>query len=131
MQHCRETVFFHHGCYMFAHQSSTPRLEIVNPPKGDGYCLTLGSQKHFRSVENHTTYSVISLNKTRPAATNIHKYLVTHLQPNSVKVDQQTQSADKLCRKYHPTSMFGNSPAVQNRTFPLYQYPHVFPKIVP
>ena len=127
MQHCRETVFFHHGCYMFAHQSSTPRLEIVNPP--DGYCLTLGSQKHFRSVENHTTYSVISLNKTRPAATNIHKYLVTHLQPNSVKVDQQTQSADKLCRKYHPTSMFGNSSAVQNRTFPL--YPHVFPKIVP
>ena len=40
---------------------------------------------------------------------------VTHLQSNSVKVDQQTQSADKLCRKSHPTSMFGNSSAVQNR----------------
>jgi hypothetical protein len=54
---------------------------------------------------------------------------VTHLQSNSVKVDQQTQSADKLCRKSHPTSMFGNSSAVQNRKFPL--YPHVFPMIFP
>ena len=93
MQHCRETAFFHHGCYMFAHQSSTPKLEIVNPPKG-----------------NLVT-------------------TVTHLQSNSVKVDQQTQSADKLCRKSHPTSMFGNSSAVQNRKFPL--YPHVFPMIFP
>ena len=131
MQHCRETVFFHHGCYMFAHQSSTPRLEIVNPPKGDGYCLTLGSQKHFRSVEKSHNLFSHQLKQNTPSG---HKYPQISCNTSSTEFCQ-SGSANSKCwqtmQKYHPTSMFGNSPASTKSNISLYQLSSCFSKIVP